>query len=124
MLNLDKLRWWGRHYQALLAKAYQFVVSSKLTVLELGCGQGDLLAALKPELGVGIDISFELLRMAKSRHPHFEFIQADAQFIPFAQDFDTVILSDLVNDLWDVQTVFENLQTVAHSRTRIILNTY
>ena len=123
-LNLDKLRWWGKHYQSLLAKTYQFVVPSDVAVLELGCGQGDLLSALKPELGVGIDISIEMLRMAKSRHPHLEFIQADAQFIPFSQDFDAVILSDLANDLWDVQTVFENLQSVTHSRTRIILNTY
>ena len=123
-LDLEKLHSWGKHYQSLLAKTYQFVVPPDLAVLELGCGQGDLLAALQPEFGVGIDISIEMLRMAQSRHPHLEFIQADAQFIPFIQDFDAVILSDLANDLWDVQTVFENLQSVAHSRTRIILNTY
>ena len=123
-LSLHKLHWWGKHYQSLLAKAYKFVVPSDLTVLELGCGEGDLLAALKPELGVGIDISIEMLRMAKSRHPHLKLIQADAQFIPVTKRFDSIILSDLANDLWDVQTVFKNLQRVAYSRTRIILNSY
>lgn len=123
-LNMDKLHWWGKHYRSLLAKAYNFVVPPDLAVLELGCGQGDLLASLKPELGVGIDISIEMLQRARARHPHLELVQADAQFIPFSKRFDAVILSDLVNDLWDVQTVFKNLQIVVHSRTRIILNSY
>ena len=123
-LNMDKLHWLGKHYRSLLAKAYKFVVPPDLAVLELGCGQGDLLASLKPELGVGVDISLEMLRMAKSRHPHLELVLADAQFIPFSKRFDAVVLSDLANDLWDVQSVFMNLQSMVHSRTRIILNTY
>jgi len=123
-ISLDKLHWSGKHYHALLAKAYKFVVPPNLAVLELGCGEGDLLAALKPEFGVGIDISIEMLRVAKSRYPNLGLIQADAQYLPFEKRFDAVVLSDLANDLWDVQTVFKNMQSVAHSRTRIILNTY
>lgn len=123
-ISQDKLHWWGKYYQALLAKAYTFVVPPDLVALELGCGQGDLLASLNPELGVGVDISIGMLRMAKSLHPQLEFVQADAQFLPFTKRFDAVILSDLANDLWDVQAVFMNLQDVVHSRTRIILNIY
>ncbi len=36
--------------------------------------------------------------------------------------FDVVILSDLVNDLWDVQTVLERVGRLSHPRTRIIVN--
>jgi hypothetical protein len=35
-----------------------------------------------------------------------------------------IILSDLVNDLWDVQRVFEQIRPLCHPRTRIILNFY
>ena len=35
-----------------------------------------------------------------------------------------IILSDLVNDLWDVQTVFEQIGPLTTPHTRIILNSY
>ena len=38
--------------------------------------------------------------------------------------FDAIILSDLVNDLWDVQGVFEQVRALCNSHTRLILNFY
>jgi hypothetical protein len=38
--------------------------------------------------------------------------------------FDVVILSDLINDVWDVQLLLENLKSVLHPQSRIILNLY
>jgi hypothetical protein len=38
--------------------------------------------------------------------------------------FDYVILSDLVNDLWDVQSVIERITAVCETGTRIIINSY
>ena len=38
--------------------------------------------------------------------------------------FDYIILSDLVNDLWDVQRVFEEINKVSKPSTRIIINHY
>ena len=40
------------------------------------------------------------------------------------QTFDVIILSDLINDLWNVQTVFEQVRRYCHPRTRIVLNFY
>src|SRR6266850_8302246 len=45
----------GGYYHRRLTEIYRFFVSPGQTVLELGCGRGDLLAALKPALGVGVD---------------------------------------------------------------------
>src|SRR5437667_8707767 len=44
-------------YHRRLAEIYGFYCPPGKRVLEVGCGQGDLLAALKPEYGVGIDFS-------------------------------------------------------------------
>jgi SAM-dependent methyltransferase len=114
----------GAFYQKLLQHYYKFLIPPGLRVLELGCGHGDLLASLKPSLGVGIDFSGEMIRQALARHPQLFFLQADAHEIEFKEEFDVIILSDLVNDVWDVQCIFEKLCAKSHPRTRLVLNFY
>lgn len=110
------------YYQYSLQTAYKFHIPEDLRVLELGCGNGDLLAAVKPALGVGVDISRVALARGRERHPELHFAEADALTVPFACPFDVIILSDLVNDLWDVQGVFAILSALSHARTRIVIN--
>jgi SAM-dependent methyltransferase len=112
----------GRYYQRLLRKQYGFYVPPGLRVLEVGCGLGDLLASVKPSKGVGIDFSPAMIELARKRHPELEFQVADALDFPPTMNFDYIILSDLINDLPDVQALFEKLRTVAHSRSRLVLN--
>jgi 2-polyprenyl-3-methyl-5-hydroxy-6-metoxy-1,4-benzoquinol methylase len=114
----------GVYYHKRLTEIYQSLVSPNQAILEIGCARGDLLAALQPALGVGIDFSEEMIRAARSRYPHLRFIHADAHSFKLAEKFDVIILSDLVNDLWDVQTVFKNISRLTTPRTRIIINSY
>jgi SAM-dependent methyltransferase len=114
----------GGYYHRRLAAIHRHLVAPGLRVLELGCGQGDLLAALKPSVGVGIDFSSHMVEQARLRHPELRFIQADAHDPPLDETFDVVILSDLVNDLWDVQRVFEQVHRLSTPRTRVIVNFY
>lgn len=114
----------GRFYHAELAHRYRHLVPPGMRVLEVGCGQGDLLAALRPSLGVGMDLSAPMVQQASEKYPHLRFIHADAQNLDLAGPFDVIVLSDLVNDLWDVQTVLEKLANVAGPQTRLMMNTY
>ena len=102
----------------------RFVVPSGQRVLEIGCGRGDLLAALKPSYGLGVDFSSETLNQARKRHPDLHFIQADAHELNLKAEYDFVILSDLLNDLWDVQTVLQRIKLFTSPRSRIIINSY
>jgi len=111
-------------YHALLRRYYRFLVPEGLRVLELGCGNGDLLAALKPSLGVGVDFSAEMIRLASRKHPDLHFTLGDVHELFFQKPFDIIILSDLLNDLWDVQRVLENLRQFCHSGTRVVINFY
>jgi SAM-dependent methyltransferase len=115
---------WGDYYHQRLAAIYRFLVGRDLRVLELGCGQGDLLAALHPKFGMGVDFSGEMLRRAKERHPELHFVQADAHELSLNCTFDVIILSDLVNNLWDVQRVLERLAPLLTPRTRVLINFY
>jgi len=121
----DRWSGWGGAYHRRLQQAYRASVPPGQRILELGCGLGDLLAALEPELGVGVDISEEMLVRAAQRHPHLRFVNADVHDLRGIDGpFDVVILSDLVNELWDVQAVLEQLEPLMTSRTRILFNLF
>jgi SAM-dependent methyltransferase len=121
---MDTWTGWGGYYHRRLAQVYRFLIPPGRKVLEVGCGRGDLLAALEPEVGVGIDFSEEMLRRARQRHPGLRFLNGDAHSFELDETFDVILLSDLVNDLWDVQTVLERLRPLTTPRTRIIVNSY
>jgi SAM-dependent methyltransferase len=112
----------GRYYQHLLRRQYAFWVPPGLRVLEVGCGLGDLLAAVKPARGVGLDFSLAMIALARQRHPELDFQAVDAAEVSAAEKFDYILLADLVNDLPDVQAVFERLQCAAHTRTRLVVS--
>jgi len=114
----------GSYYHERLNRIYAHLVSPGQKILEIGCGTGDLLAHLKPSVGVGIDLSAEMVKRASRSHPDLRFIHADAHRLDLDETFDVIIFSDTVNDLWDVQKVFQELRKVSDTRTRIILNIY
>ncbi len=120
----DNGRGWGGYYQSRLIQIYQYLIPPGQRVLEVGCGSGDLLAALRPSLGVGIDFSAEMLERARKRHPESYFIRSDAHRLPFKEQFDNIIFSDTLNDLWDLQKVFEQLANLSGPHTRVIINCY
>jgi SAM-dependent methyltransferase len=113
-----------RYYHRQLALLFQFSVPPGLRVLEVGSGPGDLLAALRPAYGVGIDLSPEMVELARTRHPALRFEQADAHDFDLGEKFDVIVCSDLVNDLWDVQTAFDRIRVHCHSSTRLLINSY
>lgn len=122
--QMDRWSGWGGTYHHRLTEIYQFLVAPGQRVLEIGCSQGNLLAALKPSVGVGVDFSGAMIERAAKRHPGLRFLQVDAHEINLDETFDVIILSDLVNDLWDVQAVLEQIEPLTTPDTRVILNTY
>jgi len=121
----DSWRGMGRWYHRRLAEIYRFHISPSMSVLELGCGRGNLLGALNPVRGVGVDFSPEMIRRAKQDYPAIEFIEADAHDLSALNgSFDIIILSDLVNDLWDVQRVLQQIKRLCTPRTRLLINFY
>lgn len=111
-------------YHRRLEQIYRNAIPPGLRVLELGCGEGDLLAAVRPATGVGVDFSEEMVRQARAKHAALTFVCADALEWRTEETFDVVILSDLVQDVWDIQTVLERVRAACHPRTRVVLNLF
>ncbi len=121
----DAWHGWSGYYHRRLQEIYSFLVSPGQRVLEVGCGTGSMLAMVKPSRGVGVDFSYEMLCRARQNHPDLEFVQADAHDLSAVEGpFDAILLSDLVNDAWDVQRLLEQLQPLCLPSTRIVLNFY
>jgi SAM-dependent methyltransferase len=112
-------------YHRTIASLSRFYIPAGARVLEIGSGTGDLLAAMEPRHGVGIDISNEMVRLASSKHPNLEFHCMAAEHLDLGgEKFDYIILSDLVGFLYDIRLVFERLRSVSHAQTRIIIHWY
>jgi SAM-dependent methyltransferase len=122
--KLAHLPEWSGAYHARLEQVYRSVVPPGQRVLDIGCGPGDLLAALRPSFGLGVDLSGDMVRAAQRRHPDLTFLQADVHTLELDQTFDVVVLSDVVNDLWDVEEAFRRLACLTTPRTRLVLNFY
>lgn len=122
--NLTRWNKCNSYYHQRLQDIIGLAVPPGQKIIEIGCGTGDMLAALRPSYGVGIDFSTEMIKRAKTSHPDLHFIVADAHTLDIKDTFDYVILSDVVNEFWDVQTVFQKILPLTTSRTRIIINFY
>lgn len=119
-------RWaaFRRYYHSRLAEVYKLSVPPGMRVLELGCGDGDLLAAMQPAYGVGVDLSAPRIERARKKYPALRFQSCDAASLELEGEFDFILCSDLLNDVWDVQSVLERLADHCHSGTRILINSY
>jgi SAM-dependent methyltransferase len=118
------------YFHGYVARALQSRVVPGQRVLEIGCGSGELLAALAPSRGVGIDLSAPAIRRARERHrgENLHFLEGDggdpALLASLGGPFDAIVLVNVVTELADVQATFEALRAVCHPRTRLFIYSY
>ncbi|MBI3318379.1 MAG: glycosyltransferase [Candidatus Omnitrophica bacterium] len=111
----------NRYYHRAIEIFYQRVIPPGAKVVELGCSTGDLLAAVKPRDGLGVDWSPTCLRLAKQKNPHLRFLERDLETWNHAEPFEYVILSDLLGTLQDIQAVFKRVHPLCTPRTRLVI---
>lgn len=103
----------------------RFVIPEGSRVLEIGCGIGDTLAALKPARGVGLDFSPGMIDEARKRHPDLEFHVGDAEdpaaIAAIEGPFDFIVVIDTVGFLDDIQGFLELLHPLCTRETRLVV---
>jgi SAM-dependent methyltransferase len=106
----------------------RFLIPAHASVLEIGCGLGDVLAALEPARGVGIDLAPAIIARAQERHPALEFHAGNgedpADLRKIDGTFDFILLSDTIGFLDDCEETLRALHRFAGPRTRIIVSYY
>jgi SAM-dependent methyltransferase len=120
----DIFRRKNQYYYHQLEKQYRYFVPEGKKILEVGCSTGDLLAALKPSYGVGVDLSPKMIEAARSKYPSLHFYTGIIDEISLDEKFDYIILSGLLGELKDIQAFLGSLKRFCSSDTRIIIEYY
>ena len=112
----------ARHYRALLAHYYNLLIPANASVLEIGCGSGELLAQLKASRKAGVDLSEKQIQAARARLPDAEFHVQTGEALALVATYDVIIISDTLNFAADVQMLLAQLHAVSHADTRLLIN--
>ncbi len=96
------------------------------SVLEVGCGNGDLLAKIQGSKKTGIDYSENYIAWAKEKHADkgIEFLHMDANNLQLEHQYDLIIISNLIGFVDDIQHVFEEVKKCCHPNTKVIVQYY
>ena len=121
-----RFKWRKRfsYYYNYLEKYFSFFIPPNSKIIEIGCGTGELLASLKPSLAYGIDISGEAIKIAKKKFPKYKFLHQNAEKLELKQKFEYIVISDLLGDLKDIQSVFKSLHKISNKETKLIISYY
>ncbi len=120
----DYYRAKNQYYYSYLEAQYRYFIPEGKRVLEIGCGTGDLLNAVNPSFGMGIDISKEMIKIAQRKYPHLRFESCDIQHLNIKEKFDYVILSGVLGEVEDIQLFLEALRQFCSLDTRIVIEYY
>ena len=122
----------SRYYYDALRDLLRWIIPAERRVLEIGCGNGDLLAALEPSHGVGVDLSGAMLDLARAKHPELELHHQAAEELELQRTrsgtgtagFDFIVMVNVVGELADVLAAFQRLRSVARPDTRLVVVYY
>lgn len=94
----------------------RFKIKKSSRILDLGCGEGINILALK-KMGVnnivGLDISQLLLKEAKTKNPDMKFVLASAEDLPFKNNqFDIVLVSGVFHHLLNYDKALKEIWRV------------
>lgn len=112
------------YYYNEVEKLLTLLVPERSSIIELGCGTGDTLAVLNPIHGKGIDLSPEMIRLAREKYKTIEFDVDDVENLKVNETFDYVISTDLIGELTDVWMAFREIRKICHKKTQVIITYY
>ncbi|MBI2967117.1 MAG: glycosyltransferase [Bacteroidetes bacterium] len=112
------------YYWKDIAHHCGYFIHERSSVLEIGCGTGELLNDIIAKRKVGIDFSPAMIKCASENYHDIQFYVMNAEDIRLDEKFDVVILSNVIGFLNDVEKVLKAIHKVCHPRTKIIITYY
>lgn len=122
-LNRDRWVRANEYYYDRLKALLRLIVDPGKRVLEVRCQTGDLLEAMEPSYGFGVELSERAIEIARNKHPEFHFVQAQPEDLELDEKFDYVLLTHLYETV-DLLRTLERVRPLCHPDTRILLHSY
>lgn len=119
-----KLTRFSLTYRKILAKYFSYLIPEKSSTFEVGCGQGHLLENLPNRAVGGVDLVEKQIENAQNKLPELNFQTGAAETVQIKSPFKSLLLSDLLNETTDVQTVLQNLADQSEEETRLFINAH
>lgn len=120
----DRWKQRAHYYYRSLQQALSDLIPPGSSVLEVGCGTGDVLASLQPSMGLGSDLSAEMVKRAQEKFPYLNFVQNDISASPVTeQPYDYVVAADVFEHVSDIKAAFRNMRSSLASQGRLIIVT-
>ena len=117
------LKWRNRYYNHYLTQWCRSLVPPGRRVLDVGCGRGDVLAALRPKAGLGIDLSSEMVRRAVDDYPKLDFRQCAIEEFQGTGNHDAVLCVNTLEYTWDVGMVLDRIHAALRDNGRVLFTT-
>jgi ubiquinone/menaquinone biosynthesis C-methylase UbiE len=122
--DYDRWKDKAHYYYENLKKTVSAVVPPGASVLDVGCGTGDVLAYLRPSRGVGIDISAAMVDRATAKHPGLRFAVHDiTQGPPSEERFDHVVALDLMEHVPDPDAAMRSMAAMIAPGGQVVVVT-
>lgn len=120
-----RLRWIERrnYYYELMRRALAFFIEPNERVLNLRCQTGWMLKAVRPSRGVGVELTEEMIAVAKKENPEFEYRQGFPDLLQIEEEFDSILVAD-PGETEDLQAEFDLLRNCCHRGTRLYIYGY
>ncbi|MFC1709267.1 glycosyltransferase [Candidatus Omnitrophota bacterium] len=119
--NYDGWKRQNIYYYSNLKNFLRNSIEPGAKVLEIGCATGEMLASVEPAVGVGIDISSEMIKIAQKKFPKYTFVCSPIENLQHDEKFDYIIMVDLLDHVYDIIELFECVHKFCHPTTKIII---
>lgn len=121
--DYDKYKKKNKYYYDNLKKLLRILIPKQKTVLEVGCGTGDLLVHLKPKKGYGVDISSQMIKIAQKKHKKQRDIKFSTKRISQFKELklDYIFMSDVIEHLEKPSVLFGDINSIMNSDTKFII---
>lgn len=110
-------------FKKFILKQLEYPQNSRL--LDVGCANGRLLEMLNHKQaleGTGLDISSNMVKIARIKHPDHKFIQGNAQSLPFEDaSYDVITCSASFHHFPDPDRFLEEARRVLASGGKLVI---
>lgn len=122
----DQFKTRSHYYYSQLKALLSELIPNASTqhILEIGCGTGALLASLNPARGMGIDISpnmIDLARLQNTQNNSLAFEVGEAETLVVQDEWEIVFMVDLIEHLYNPQLAINHIGTFLKPRSRLII---